>query len=318
MRIFRHYNDVPPDLKGAVVAVGNFDGVHRGHAALIDRAGHIARARGAALGVLAFEPHPREFFRPSPESFRLTPFRSKAHLIAKRGVDALFCLNFDAALAGKSAQDFIKDVLVDGLGVSAVMVGEDFQFGKGRGGGVATLKAQDEFAVIVFDAVATAGEKISSTRIREALKGGHPERAAELLGHYWSIEGRVEHGDGRGRDLGFPTANMRLHDCLEPAFGVYAVRVSVMQNDKIVSRHEGVANFGVRPMFESATPLLETYLFDFDGDLYGAHLAVELVAYLRGEEKLPDLAALKARIAQDCEMARAALKSAIGPLALDA
>ena len=310
MQIFRHYSDVPQALKGAVVAVGNFDGVHRGHAALIDEAGRLAKARGKPLGVLAFEPHPREFFRPSPESFRLTPFRSKAHLIAARGVDALFCLNFDAALAGKSAQQFIDEILVRGLGVSAVVAGEDFQFGKGRTGTVETLKASGAFDVVVFEAVETLGAKISSTQIRDALKSGEPGRAAQMLGHYWSVEGRVEHGDSRGRGIGFPTANMRLHDCLEPAFGVYAVRVSVLENDVVVSRHDGVANFGIRPMFESATPLLETYLFDFDGDLYGKHLAVALVAYLRPEEKLPDLAALKARIAQDCENARAALKSA--------
>ena len=310
MRIFRHYGDVPDALKGAVVAVGNFDGVHRGHAALIDEAGRLAKARGKPLGVLAFEPHPREFFRPSPESFRLTPFRSKAHLIAARGVDALFCLNFDAALAGKSAQDFIDEVLVRGLGVSGLVVGEDFQFGKGRAGNAATLKESGAFDVTIFEPVAALGRKISSTQIREALKQGRPERAAELLGHYWSIEGRVEHGDGRGRGIGFPTANMRLQDCLQPAFGVYAVRVSIIEDDRIVSRHDGVANFGIRPMFESATPLLESYLFDFDGDLYGKHLAVALIAYLRPEEKLPDLAALKARIAQDCRAARTALRTA--------
>jgi riboflavin kinase/FMN adenylyltransferase len=310
MRIFRHYGDVPEALKGAVVAVGNFDGVHRGHAALIDEAGRLARARGKPLGVLAFEPHPREFFRPSPESFRLTPFRSKTHLIAARGVDALYCLNFDAALAGKSAEEFIDEVLVRGLGVSGLVVGEDFQFGKGRTGNTATLKDAGAFDVTIFEPVAALGRKISSTEIREALKQGHPERAAELLGHYWSIEGRVEHGDKRGRDIGFPTANMRLHDCLQPAFGVYAVRVSVIEEDRVVARHDGVANFGIRPMFESATPLLESYLFDFDGDLYGKHLAVALVARLRDEEKLPDLAALKTRIAQDCQAARAALLAA--------
>jgi riboflavin kinase/FMN adenylyltransferase len=310
MQIFRHVRDVPLSLRGAVVAVGNFDGVHRGHAALIDEAGRIARARGAALGVLTFEPHPREFFRPSAESFRLTPFRSRARLIAERGVDALFCLSFDAAMAGKSPRTFIEDVLVQGLGVSAIVVGGDFQFGKARAGSLADLKACGAFEVIVFQPVAARGHKISSTQIREALKSGQPERAASLLGHYWSIEGRVEHGDGRGREIGFPTANMHPHDCLAPAFGVYAVRATVMQDDQVLGRHAGVANFGIRPMFQAPAPLLETYLFDFDGDLYGKHLAVALVAYLRPEEKLPDMAALRARIGQDCAAARAALAKA--------
>jgi riboflavin kinase/FMN adenylyltransferase len=314
MRIFRHYEHVPGAFQGAVVAVGNFDGVHLGHRALIEEAEHHARDRGAPLAVLAFEPHPQEFFRPSPESFRLTPFRVKARLLAELHVDAMFALPFDAHMASKTAQDFVMDVLVKGLAAGCIVVGEDFQFGKGRAGNAALLSYLGEmegFGVEIFKPVAAEGsEKISSTQIRHALQQGRPDEAARLLGHYWAVEARVEHGDKRGRTIGVPTANMRLDDCLKPAFGVYAVRASVVEDEKVVSRHLGVANFGVRPMFEMPTPLLETWLFDFDGDLYGKHLSVELVSYLRPEMNLPDLNALKAQISADAEAARAALDRA--------
>lgn len=314
MRIFRHYDDVPDASKGAVVALGNFDGVHLGHQALIGEARSLAQQRGVPLGVVAFEPHPQEFFHPSTESFRLTPFRAKARLIAELKADILYAITFDAEMAAKSARDFVLDVLVKGLGVSAIVVGEDFQFGKGRTGDTTLLTEMgrgEGFGVTIFKPVAAAGhDKISSTQIRDALKQGKPDLAARLLGHYWSVEARVEHGDKRGRTIGFPTANMKHVDCLKPAFGIYAVRVKVLEDDHVVSTHEGVASFGVRPMFAVDTPLLESYLFDFDGDLYGKHLAVELIAYLRPEMKLAGLEALRAQIAKDSEAARQALKSA--------
>ncbi len=314
MRIFRHYAGLPDSVKGAVVAVGNFDGVHLGHLALFARARELARARGVPFAVMAFEPHPQEYFRPSAESFRLTPFRIKARLIAEAGADALFALAFDAALASKPAQEFIKDVLIDALNVSCVVVGADFQFGKGRSGNTDMLtQAGDDagFGVEIFGAVAGQdGEKISSSRIRAALKSGHPDQAARLLGRYWGVESRVDHGDGRGHALGFPTANMRLGEILAPAFGIYAVRAALMENETPVSRHQGVASFGIRPMFEVPAPLLETHLFDFSGDLYGRHLLVEFVSWLRPELKLDGLEALKAQIARDCDAARAALATA--------
>lgn len=313
MRIFRHYEHIPAAFQGAVVAVGNFDGVHRGHQALIAQAEHLARERGAAFAILAFEPHPQEFFRPGTESFRLTPFRVKARLLAELGVDAMFALPFDAQMAAKSAQDFVLEVLVAGLQVGCVVVGHDFQFGKGRAGDATVLSymgAMEGFGVELFEPVAEGGEKISSTQIRNALKQGRPEEATRLLGHFWAVEARVEHGDKRGRAIGVPTANMRLENCLQPAFGVYAVRASVVEDESVASRHLGVANFGIRPMFESDVPLLETFLFDFDGELYGKHLSVELVAYLRPEMKLADLDALKAQIAEDSRAARAALDRA--------
>ncbi|HEY4940253.1 MAG TPA: bifunctional riboflavin kinase/FAD synthetase [Rhizomicrobium sp.] len=312
MRIFRHYADVPDAYKGAVVAVGNFDGVHRGHRALIGEAKRMADERGAPLGVMAFEPHPQEFFRPSPESFRLTPFRAKARLIAEAGADILYALAFDAEMAAKRAQEFVQDVLVDGLAIGAVVVGADFQFGKGRAGDATLLSYMGEmegFGVTLFDPVlAEDGEKISSTEIRDALKAGRPDEATRLLGHYWSVEARVEHGDKRGRTIGFPTANMKLDDCLKPAFGIYAVRARIIEDDSVVSTHDGVASFGIRPMYEVDTPLLETYLFDFDGDLYGKHMAVDLIAYLRPEAKLETLEALKAQIAMDSEAAMKVLR----------
>jgi len=314
MKIFRHYRDVPDASKGAVVALGNFDGVHLGHQALIGAARDLAHANGAPLGVVAFEPHPQEFFRPSPESFRLTPFRVKARLIAELGAQILYALTFDAEMAEKSAEDFVIDVLVKALGVSAIVVGEDFQFGKGRKGNTALLTAmgaEKGFGVSLFKPVPGGGhDKISSTQIRDALKQGRPEEAARLLGHYWSIESRVDHGDKRGRTIGFPTLNMKLADSLQPAFGIYAVRARVLEDEKVVSTHEGVASFGIRPMYEVATPLLETFLFDFAGDLYGKHMAVDFVAYIRPEAKLDSLEALKEQIARDSEAARKALAEA--------
>jgi len=312
MRIFRHYDDVPPSLKGAVVAVGNFDGVHRGHRALIAEAKLQAEARRAPLAVLSFEPHPQEFFRPAPESIRLTPLRSKARLLSDLGVDALFALTFDADLARMSPQDFVEKALVGALGISGAVVGRDFEFGKGRSGDLAVLSYMGEmegFTVTAFDTVIAAGaeEKISSTLIRRMLKEARPEEAARLLGHWWAVEARVEHGDARGREMGFPTANMHLGHCLAPAFGVYAVRVNILDNDKVVARHDGVSNFGIRPMYKVQVPLMETHLFDFDGDLYGKYLSVELIRYIRPEAKFDGLPALIAQIGRDAQEARAIL-----------
>jgi riboflavin kinase / FMN adenylyltransferase len=327
MRIFRHFDDVPTPFKGAVVAIGNFDGVHLGHRALIGEAARQARAIGAPLAVLAFEPHPQEYFRPSPESLRLTPLRTKARLLAELGVDVLFSLAFDEAMAAREPAVFVRDILVNGLGVRAVVVGEDFIFGKARSGNLQVLQAQGAahgFTVTAFHTVlAGANQKISSSRIRAELKNARPQEAARLLGHHWAVEARVEHGDGRGRTMGFPTANMHLGHCLAPAFGVYAVRASILENDQVsgsmeVERHDGVANFGVRPMYQVTTPLMETHLFDFDGDLYGKHLSVELVAYLRTEMRFSGLPALIAQIAEDCRDARRILaKTPIFPV-LDA
>lgn len=312
MRILRHYQDVPEDLRGAVVALGNFDGVHLGHQALIAQAQQMARQRGAPFGVVAFEPHPQEFFRPHNAAFRLTPFRIKARLIADLGADVLFALSFDAAMAQMAAEEFVQSVLVEGLGIGGVVVGRDFRFGKGRvgdGGTLMTMGRACGFAVQLYEPVAADphGAKISSTLIREALKAGQPEEAARLLGHWWTIESHVEHGDKRGRVIGYPTINMRWEGSLAPAYGVYAVRARDLDGDGTLGRYAGVANFGIRPMYELPRPLLETYLLDFEGDLYGRHMAVELIAYLRPEDRFDSLEALKAQIARDIAAARAVL-----------
>jgi riboflavin kinase/FMN adenylyltransferase len=318
VRIYRHYGDVPDSLKGAVVAIGNFDGVHRGHKALIGEARRLATERGATMGVLAFEPHPQEFFHPYAERFRLTPFRTKARLLAKLGADVLYALAFDGEMAAKSAPEFVMDVLVNGLAAGHVVVGPDFRFGNGRTGNVTALAYMGDmegFGVAEVEPVIddTYG-KISSTTIRDALRAGRPEEAARLLGHYWTVESRVAHGDKRGRELGFPTANMRLGGTMKPAFGIYAVRATVLDADKPVARYGGVANFGIRPMFETPTPLLETHLFDFTGDLYGQHLAVELISYLRPEAKFSSLEALQSQIAADAEAAKRAIAASLPAL----
>ncbi len=305
MQIYRHYENLPAAARGAAVAIGNFDGVHRGHQALIAR----TKTLGDKLGVLVFEPHPQEFFRPTGERFRLTPFRAKARLLERFGTDVLYALHFDAAMASLTAEDFIAKVLVEGLGVSHVVVGQDFQFGKGRGGNVDLLQARAKergFAVVVFDPVGTVDDpKISSTRIREALREGKPDVAARLLGHWWTVEGRVQPGDKRGRTIGFPTANVSLEGYLEPALGVYAVRVEV--GGKF---YDGVANFGRRPTFDKKDVLLEVHIFDFADDIYGQQIVVSFVAYLRPEMKFAGLDALKTQIAADGETARKLLKTA--------
>ena len=313
MRIFRHCDEVTDAYRGAVVVIGNFDGVHRGHQALIGHARSLAEDRGTKLGVLAFEPHPQEFFRPSPESFRLTPFRVKARLLGQQGVDVMYALAFDAQMAAKSADEFVTQVLVRGLGVGCVVVGNDFQFGKGREGNVAVLAELGHlhnFDVEIFEPILDGAEKISSSHIREALKAGKPDVAAKLLGHTWSVEGRVDHGDKRGRALGIPTANMRVHDTIYPAYGIYAVRATVYENDAAAVRYDGVASFGIRPMWQTKDPQLETWLFDFDGDLYGKHLGVEFVHYIRPEMKFDTPEALMAEIARDADAARKALAQA--------
>lgn len=308
MRIFRHHDDVPGSLRGGVVAIGNFDGVHRGHRALIAEAKLQAEARKVPLLVMTFEPHPREFFQPSTESFRLTPLRAKTRLLADLGVDALFALTFDAALARMSPQAFVENILVEALGISGAVVGRDFEFGRGRAGNLAVLSYMGEmegFTVTAFDTVAAGGaEKISSTLIRRLLKEARPDEAARLLGHWWAVEARVEHGDARGRQMGFPTANMHLGHCLAPAFGVYAARVNILDNDKVVARHDAVSNFGIRPMYKVQVPLMETHLFDFSGDLYGKYLSVELIHYIRPEAKFGDLQTLIDQIALDAAQAR--------------
>lgn len=311
MRVFRHYSDVAAEARGAVVAIGNFDGVHRGHQAVIRRAGAIADEVGAPLAVLTFEPHPRSYFLPHEPAFRLTPLRSKAHALEALGVAFLFVLHFDRAFAAKSAEDFVVEVLGQGLGARHVVVGYDFVFGHRRGGDsrlLGELARAVGFGLTVLDPVADGGEVFSSSRIRELLRLGDPRRAASLLGRWWEIEGRVAGGDRRGHELGYATANLHLDDYLEPALGIYAVHAGLEGEGGDGPRwRDAVASLGRRPTFGGGEVLLEVHVFDFDDDLYGQHLRVRFVEYLREEARFDDLENLRTQIAADCDAARRVL-----------
>ncbi len=315
MRLFRHHQSIPHELQGAVVAIGNFDGVHRGHQAVIGKARRLALEFGAPTGVLTFEPHPRQYFQPELPPFRLTPFRVKTRLIETLGVDAIFALPFNQQLASLSAEAFVQEVLGSGgLGVRHLVVGDNFHFGRKRQGDsalLAQLGRQHGFGVTALQRLMAAGtEPYSSTHVRQQLQVANPTRAALLLGRYWEIEGRVLHGAKRGRELGYPTANIAMDDFLLPSFGVYAVRVRL---DRAEGERgggawiAGVANIGLSPMFNNEKPLLEVHLFDYDGDLYGKHLRVALVDYLRPELVFDDLEGLKRQMAADSERARGTL-----------
>lgn len=311
MRIFRHYTELPADARGGVAALGNFDGVHLGHQAVIGRARDLARQMGAPCGVMTFEPHPRSVFNPDHPAFRLTPFRIKARLIEELGLDFLVMQHFDLAFASHTAEKFVDQALVSGLGVRHVVVGYDYEFGKGHSGDGRLLQAMAAgrgFGVTLVEPVAARdGAAYSSTAARHALAAGRPEEARRILGRWWEIEGRVEHGDARGRGLGFPTANIGLADYLHPADGVYAVLVRQDVGAGAPEAHPwrpGVANLGCRPTFGKDERLLEVHLFDYSGDLYGRHLRVALVERLREERKFDGLEALKHQIAEDCDKAR--------------
>jgi riboflavin kinase/FMN adenylyltransferase len=307
MWIVRDHRQVPADSRGATAAIGNFDGVHRGHQAVISAA--RAAVPDAPLGVVTFEPHPRQFFQPDAPPFRLTGSTARAARLKKLGVDVLYELPFDAALSGLSAEAFASEVLAQGLGLSHVVVGADFCFGKGRMGDAAALQsfgARMGFGVTILPLLAEGGGQVSSTAIRAALSEGRTRDAAALLGHWHRIAGPVLHGEKRGRELGYPTANMSIDGLHPPRFGVYAVVVDIDEGPYAGSYH-GAASVGVRPMFGENRPNIETYLFDFDGDLYGATLSVGLVAFLRPEVKFDGLDALIRQMAQDCDEARAIL-----------
>lgn len=307
MRIVRDYTYVDPADRGASVAIGNFDGVHLGHQSVIG----LARqgAPDAPLGVLTFEPHPREFFAPDAPPFRLMSGESRRHRLEKLGIDVLFELNFNAALSGLTPFEFADNVIRDGLGLTHVVVGADFCFGKGRSGTADDLERFGRelgFDVTVAPLLAKSENTVSSTAIRRALSDGRPRDAAAMLGHWHRIEGIVVGGEQRGRELGFPTANMSIDGLHPPAFGVYAVLVDVLDGPNKGSYH-GAASLGVRPMFGENKPNLESFLFDFSGDLYGATLSVGLVEYLRPEMSFDGLDALIAQMDADCAQARGVL-----------
>jgi riboflavin kinase/FMN adenylyltransferase len=304
MRIIRDYQFVRPEDRGASVAIGNFDGVHIGHQAVIEMA--RAAMPDAPLGVLTFEPHPREYFAPDAPPFRLMSAAAKAHRLEKIGVRRLYELNFNPSLAGLSAEEFARDVIAEGLGLRHVVVGADFRFGIGRAGDVAMLQefgVAHGFGVTIAELVSRDAGQVSSTNIRSALSDGKPGLAAEMLGHWHRIEGEVIRGDQRGRELGYPTANMSIDGLHQPKLGVYAVEIDVLSGPHKGS-YQGAASIGVRPMFGVNTPNCETFVFDFKGDLYGEELSIALVEYLRGEEKFDSLDALIAQMDADCARAR--------------
>ncbi len=311
MRIYRHYDALPSDARGAAVAIGNFDGVHPGHQTVIHEAGLIAGDMGRPWAVLTFEPHPRAFFTPGSEPFRLTPFRAKARRIAELGADLLIVQRFDKAFSSLPAEDFVNTVLVDGLGAGHVVSGYDFVFGHKRGGNCELLLAMGAKKGFGFTAVNAqadpSGDVYSSTRVRERLEDADPRGAAAVMGRDFEIEGRVARGEARGKSIGFPTANIPLGAYLRPTLGVYAVRAAVEQENEEIWL-DGVANIGVRPTFGGDGVVLEVFLFDFDDDLYGKRLRVRLVDFLRPEKKFDGVDDLKAQIAQDSAKAQKILQ----------
>jgi riboflavin kinase/FMN adenylyltransferase len=287
-----------------IAAIGNFDGVHRGHRALIERVAAIAKERGAEAGAVVFEPHPRRFFRPSDPPFLITTAATRDALLSDAGARAVLTLVFDAKMASLTPEEFVRDVLKRDLGLAGVVVGADFRFGKGRAGdaeGLSKLCAAHGLSAHVIKPVAVKGhsDKIGSTAIREAILLGEVDRAADMLGRLWRVDAVVEAGNRVGRTLGFPTANMTLGDLIEPRRGVYAVRADI--DGEMIS---GVANFGRRPTVGAPAPLLETHLFDFSRDIYGKTIGVEFIRFIRDEMKFSGLDALKARITDDCLAAR--------------
>ena len=306
MRIFHDWRGLPPDARGATVALGNFDGVHLGHATVL-RAAHAARP-DAPLAVLTFEPHPREVFRPDDPPFRLTLSAERADALAALGCALLYELPFNLDFSLMTADMFMADVLHRGLGARHLTTGVDFAFGHRRGGDAPFLASRAEalgMGVTQVPALTDAGGPLSSTRIRRSLQDGYPQRATAELGRPWAIRGEVAHGDKRGRTIGFPTANVALGRHLEPARGVYAVTVRLADG----TMHDGVANIGRRPTVNAGPESrLEVNVFDFDGDIYGTEITVALIAYIRPEIKFAGLDALKAQIAADAAEARRLLK----------
>ena len=293
-------------LAGAVVAIGNFDGVHRGHRAVIGAALMRAGALGRKAAALTFTPHPRLFLRPQDTLFELSDERNKLRLLRATALDGAVVMRFDAALAATSAEDFIVKILKGALGIGGAAIGFDFHFGKNRVGSPSFLAEQGArlgFAVDVVPPLEDEGRPVSSGAVRSALAAGRVVEAAELLGAPWFVSGEVIHGDKRGRELGFPTANLKLRPSCGLKHGIYAVRVEVAGK-----RHDGVASFGRRPMFDDGAPLLEVFLFDFNGDLYGQTVDVAFIGWIRHEQKLDSIEVLKRHMTSDAAQARDALQ----------
>ena len=301
--------ETPPlaSPRGAVIALGNFDGVHLGHRAVIDAARTAAQARQGAFAVALFEPHPRRFFQPDAPPFRLQSSAQRDRQLRALGAARVHAICFDAAIARMSDEEFAREVLVNQIGAAHLCVGADFRYGRGRVGDAASLArlgGELGFAVTPAPQIAVAGAKLSSSTIRNALAAGDVASASAMLGRPWAIEGEVARGFQRGRDFGFPTANLALGDYIRPRLGIYAVRVLIDG-----ARHDGVASIGINPAVGALPePLLEAHIFDFDRDLYGQTIEVELIAFLREEAMFDDTEALKAQMARDAVEARECLQ----------
>ena len=301
-RLF-HNQPIPDALRGAIIALGNFDGFHLGHQAVVGRAVQRGAHERRPVIVATFDPHPVRHFKPDAPPFRLTTLDQRQRLFAQAGADAMLVFSFGAELASTTAEDFVAGILADRFGAAGVVTGEDFTFGKGRGGNAEVLRALGAANGIIaetVEAVLIQELRISSGRIREALQAGDPATATAMMTRPFAIEGTVIHGDKRGRELGWPTANLELGKYLRPKYGIYAVRVTLDDG----SEHAGVASLGVRPTFDPPRELLEAVLFDFDGDLYGRRIEVALHAYLRPEMKFDSLEPLKAQMDKDAAEAR--------------
>jgi len=305
MDIVRCCQDAPANLKGAALAIGNFDGVHRGHQEVLNAAIRIAKQEGRRSGAVVFEPHPREFFAPDTPFFRLTPLPLKLELLQALGLDQTYVIPFDQALASLSAEAFATEVVVKGFGASHVVVGHDFSFGKGRTGtteGLASLGRALGFGVDVVAPVGAHGATFSSSRIREHLRQGETREAADQLGYWWRVRGRVEAGAGRGKGLGFPTLNLKLAPGQAVRHGIYAMRIDVDGHN-----HPAAGYVGSRPTFGEGDPVLEAYLLDFAGDLYGKEVDAEFVAFLRPDQTFATPEALSMQMREDCDKTRAIL-----------
>ncbi|WP_252259346.1 bifunctional riboflavin kinase/FAD synthetase [Erythrobacter aurantius] len=308
MRWLDHREDVPKALRGAVIALGNFDGFHRGHQAVAGEAIRWAHQEGRPSIIATFDPHPVRFFRPDVPPFRLTTLEQRQELYLAAGATAMLVFHFDAELAGTSAEDFITQILIGRFGAHGVVTGGDFTFGKMAKGNVDLLRtfgAENGLESRVVEAVEESGV-ISSSRIREALREGDPQLAAQLLSRPFAIRGIVEHGDKRGRTIGYPTANLSVENYLRPRYGVYAVTGKILATGQVL---KGAANIGIRPQFEPPKELLEPYFFDFSGDLYGQEIEVAFHHFLRGEAKFDSLEGLMAQMEKDCDEARRLLSA---------
>ena len=337
MLIIRHIDTTPEALKGAVIAIGNFDGVHIGHRALIEQGKAIAKAANKPFAIFTFEPHPRRIFQPESPHIRLTSFAEKAYLLKELGVNAIFVQRFSKSFSGVSAASFVEDILVGKLAATHIITGAEFVFGKGRAGSkemLADYSPKGAFGYTAYIPLESSNEKVSSTRIRTLLTEGKCPEASALLARPFAISGRVMHGDKRGRTLGFPTANIALYNRFLPKFGVYAVKAaftSALMGEVVQGAGEGeitkppplptlsrkgrgekwctgVANLGIRPMYDTKAPLLEVHLFDFSGDIYGAKMTIEFCEYIRGEQKFTSEKELMDAMNRDAKKSKEILK----------